>query len=337
MQVAKLQLVDAEIHLGTGLVSPKSSEIIDGDIKTFSEQIKNLNIRGAIAIPAPTFRLKMPNGDIEESCFWRRDEKGKIVYEKILIRDGKRTILLNPSKPYFNMNESVLETIKRENAKRKEAFFHFVPIFHPKLDVREDIERFLEEKLTVAMKIHGIGTHSEPTDVPSWVGMLLRRYDKPIFVHTDLSLKKIFRSEEEKELSELRNLNRASGWIRWAINNKVRIYLAHGCGMLEEETVKMINNADGIVTGVGPDLVINLDRSRIEEGNDYLHRLLESVNPKKLLFSSDFPCNWKDVRNLTDLEWGSKKRVVEAALDVGLSREDIDEILSKNAINFFKL
>ena len=110
--------------------------------------------------------------------------------------------------------------------------------------------------------------------------------------------------------------------------------------MLDSKAARIINSTENIVTGTGPDAIINSDKSRIKSSNlDYLSKLLEMIDSRKILFSSDFPCNAKRVENFfgPNLDWNSKIRIIERGLTSGLSKKDIEGILSKNAIRFFKL
>lgn len=336
---SKFKVVDAEVHLGKGLLMRvRGNEILDCNINSFSRQISKLNIQHAVCIPAPTYVLKTSKGK-EISCLW--EKKGKqIIYKKIFERNDKTiSTIINPCEPYVDMNKNILQMVKHKNETLGKRVFYFAPILHPRLDSPVNIEDFLNDGLTVAVKVHGISTHCGPSDVPAWVITMLKKYDLPIFVHTDTVLSKHSSTKFEKDIQSVRMMNRARVWAKWAINKHIRMYLAHGA-MLDEEAIKIINSSENLVTGIGPDAILDSDTNRIrklDRKTGYLDRLLGTINHEKVLFSSDFPFNTLTPETSMRAEWGGKYRVINAAISSGLGNREINDILSKNATKFFRL
>jgi len=325
--------IDPQVNIGKNLFGPNS------DINVFISQMDRLNITHAIVIPESTYELHLRNGYIERSCIWNVNEDGTISYKRILKKGNKETVELNPKNPLLNGNKYFLNVIKTKNKKLKKRKLHYAPVLHAKLDSPAYIEELLNDDLTVAIKIHGLSSHCTPADMPDWVVQMAKKYDLPFIIHTDYLTDPL--QVSSPEMAKLMNKNKPIAWAKWVINHSVTAYLAHGI-RLDPETAKLVNHENSLVVGTGPDYVLNLEKYRLfVTDKDYLETLLEILDPSKILLSSDFAWNWfssvTDKNTPSELDWGSKGRVIETGLKIGLGIKEIKGILSENAAKFFAL
>ncbi|MCL4379084.1 hypothetical protein M1589_00870 [Candidatus Marsarchaeota archaeon] len=340
----RAEVTDPEVHVGKNLFGATS------DLEVFKHQIPRFNIVNAIVIPESTYELRLSDGRTERSCLWRVDEAtGNVVYTKELMRGEERFEEINPRSPLLNSNKHFLELLKLENKKRAGFMFYFAPVLHPKLDIQWDIEQFLNDDITVGIKMHGISGHYVPKDVPGWVVRLAKRYDVPFIIHTDFigdplagavegAAKMMLRRQPiSEDMANLRRANRPLKWARWVIDNGVAAYLAHGI-RLDSDAARIVNHEESIIVGTGPDYSINSEKERLFiKDRDYLTCLFEMLDPKRIAFSSDFAWNWFDASNMANLDWGMKRRVIAAGMARGLSDDEIRAVLSANSVRFFGL
>lgn len=323
--------VDPQVYMGTNLLGAHS------DIELYKTHMREMNVVAACIIPETTHELRLRNGFTEHSCMWRIDGQNRLIYEKFLFRGGKRvSTATNPKKPYFYSNKYTLEYLRNNKTMADGRRFFFVPIVHPKLDRPQDLEHFLNDENAVAVKLHGLATHTIPAEVPGWVPRLASRYDKPFIIHTDYYSGDVGRAASP-ELARLMQGNNPSGWADWVIGNNVRAFLAHGI-RLDAGTEKKIRREEGIVVGTGPDYVINVERERrFMPQKEYLSALFDLVEPEKIIFATDFAWNWTGRQRTEKLQWDSKRKVIEAAMNRGLNRKEIIGILMRNAARFFEI
>ncbi len=339
-RLLRCPVADSEVHIGDDplgrLVTRKGGQpariYLHSRLEVYEQQIEPLNIRHALLIPTPTYELKLASGEVERSCLWSMG--GGITYKKITMTNLAVSEEVNPRQPYINMNRYLLGRARSENARLGESIFHFVPLFHPKLDNKANIEEFLNDPLTVAVKVHGIATHTSPADMPAWAPKLLSRYDKPFFFHTDYQKSTYTRSRAEGDIA---SANSAIKWAGWVAKNGTRAYLAHGARLdLGVASMMEKSGKEDLVVGVGPDLLLNHERERLAKDVNYLTALLDMFPSKRVLFSSDFA--WNITPNSEEVcDWDSKRRVVEGAIGLGIEEKEIEGILMGNAVRFFKL
>lgn len=326
------EVVDPQVYMGVNLLGANS------DIEVYKKHMRDLYIKAACIIPETTHELRLKNGTIEHSAIWSIDFRtGKPIYERTLIRDDKVIKLdRNPKHPYLYANRYTLEYIKRNNVTKNGGKFHFIPIVHPVLDKQYDLEELLNNEYSVAIKLHGLSTHTTPKQIPAWIPKLARKYDKPFIIHTDYYSKDINKAKNP-ELAKLMLANRPLYWVEWALNNGVRAFLAHGI-RLDKEAGRLIGREEQFIVGTGPDFVINISRDRrFSSDKDYITTLLELLEPEKIAFASDFAWNWLGINKTKHLHWGSKRKIVDVAIMKGLTDKDIIEILRKGSQRFFAL
>jgi hypothetical protein len=123
-------------------------------------------------------------------------------------------------------------------------------------------------------------------------------------------------------------------WARWAIDNGVRAYLAHGLA-LDLDAARLVKSTDQLVVGTGPDFLINKQRERLVRKTEFLPALLSLVPPSQIVFSTDYAWNVLDQSRPDKLDWNSKGRIIEACVSAGLDSDTIRQILHGNAVGFF--
>jgi len=329
-------MVDPEVHIGRDLFGLGKNTEVNSDIRVFKEKMTELKVVKAFLISAPSYELKIGRSIVERSCIWRIKPNGEVSYIKETISDQRLTKEINPTQPYINANLAVLRIVKKENRKSGKKRFYFVPIFHPKLDKPENIERFLNDENTSAVKIHGIATYCSYKDVPEWAIRLFKKYDIPLLLHTDYLRRK--KSGILTSIQKLQLANSALLWSKWILKNNIRAYLAHGASV-DPSVAKLVNKEDDLIVGTGPDCLLEKRRktSLNEESIHYLEGLLENFIPEKIAYSSDYPWNI-DLQNKSKyLDWHSKERIVKTCLEHNFNKKDIERILSMNSIRFFDL
>ncbi len=332
----RTEVTDPEVHIGKNMFGATS------DLSIFKQYMAKLNVVRAILIPESTYELQLQNGYTEQSCIWNVDQStGEIHYKRILFRGEERIEEPNPKAPLLSSNKHYLEVVKYEN-KHNNSWrrFYFAPILHPKLDTPEDIEQFLNEDATVGIKMHGISGHFTPNDVPGWVPKLAKSYDIPFIIHTDYvdsSATTLRGKHLLPDSVQLSRDQRPLKWAKWVDDNGVSAYLAHGI-RLDAEAAKLVNRNDLMITGTGPDYVINMEKQRLlVKDKDYLTCLFEMLEPNRIAYSSDFAWNWINSSDMTKLDWEMKNRVIAAGLARGLSNKEIKAVMNGNSIRIFGL
>ncbi len=327
-----MEIVDCQVNYGKSLFGPNCK------IEIYSKAAKKMGITRALIIPTLTHEIKI-DSLVEKSCIWEETEKG-LLYKKEIIekKTGKVITRKNPKNPYQNMNNFVLNKIRELN-KNLDIKYYFIPKIHPLLDTEKELERLIEEPETVALKIHGLATHTTPNQVPGWIVKLANSYSKPLFVHTDYLNKNFKDNRTPESLKKIIYKNTPKDWLTWAeLTKPHKLYLAHLVRM-DMESIDKINKSKNIVVGTGPDIMLEQEPWRLKQQptENILYKALISINSKKLVFSTDFAWNVFKRGNWTQFDWGSIERIVEQAKKIGLPKEELSDILSNNAIEFFSL
>jgi len=282
-------------------------------------------------IPSPTHIHNFK--DFKEiSCLWKKEGK-KIIYEKIKYYKNKKKIIINPKNPYRLFNEYILDFFSTFKFKNKK--FYVALKFHPKLDEPIYFEECLKNPLVKSIKIHGLATHCGPEDIPNWIVNLSKKYDKPFFIHTDYFNPENKVDHIREDMYEIMEKNDSRKWFDWVIKKGVRAFLAHGA-RLDLEVIKGVNNSKKIVLGIGPESKMNLEKKRLKiDVKNYLEKIIDLVDPEKLIYCSDFRWNLKEIGNDIDLEWETPNKIQNICKKKGFSDEKIQAILMGNATTFF--
>ncbi len=293
-----------------------------------------IGITKAILIPTGTHVLQLENGTEEKSCIWST-ENGNLVFKRVIVEGKREKQEINPPNPYQRMNSHSLQTIKYYNATQNKIKFYFAPKTHPVLDNPNTLIEFLQEPLTVAIKIQGLAAHTTPKDIPEWLIELSKRYDKPFIIHTDyLDTNVIWVNEE---ISHLIRNNSPYMWAKWAKEKGVRAYLAHGL-RLDPQAADVVNNSNNLMVGLGPDILLGKEQERLAIKNqNYLETLFNLVDENKITFSTDYRWNVFNRDKWDDLDWKTHERIIAYANKRGKNKSFLLKIFHENAENFFRI
>ena len=154
-------------------------------------------------------------------------------------------------------------------------------------------------------------------------------------IHTDYAdpSDKSLRPEMRKIMIESHPLK----WIEWARAKNVRMFLAHGL-RLDPESATVVNGSDNFIVGLGPDLLLQDEQSRlVTKTQNYLAKLFELFDEDKIAFNTDYRWNVRKRNDWNSLDWETPKRLEENKNKSDLSDHDLEDILYNNAKNFFKL
>jgi hypothetical protein len=321
------KIVDTQMNLGKNVFGPSS------DVEIYIKNASKYGVFKTILIPTGTHELILPNGDIEKSCIWLSDGE-KIIYRRYIInKEGDVLQEDAPRNPYSYMNQFCYSKVKDLNKEQSKIKFYFAPKVHPKLDEKEEIEKYLSLDEVVAIKIQGLASYTIPTEVPPYLISLCKSYDLPLMVHTDFR-----RSSKEDAMSKLIQQNTATKWAKWAMENNVRTYLAHGL-RLEPEATKIVNSTENLfMVGLGPDKLLNNEKDNLAiPVNDYLTYLFDTVSHDKICFNYDYPWNVKNRGEWNQLDWDTSKRIIKYAKRRNLDESFLEMVFKKNAEEFFEL
>ncbi len=191
-------------------------------------------------------------------------------------------------------------------------------------------------KQVVALKIQGLATHSYPQLLSPELIEIFRKYSKPLIIHTDY-LNDFSNPNISEHLRKIMCLNDPLGWAQWTIQNNLRVYLAHGI-RLDKDCARLVNTYEGLVVGIGPDLMIQQEPWRLKsKTKDYISFLLDLINHEKILFSTDFAWNFKDPLNEEILDWTTIERLKRHLSTELNGSNSLENILYQNAERFFRL
>ena len=309
---------------------------IFGPDSTIEDYLDNAHTKGiirTIMIPTGTHELKLPDGTIEKSCIWSKDY-GKIAFRRILLDENKNILeeQVNPTNPYSLMNTFCYNKLRELNVEHDKIMFYFCPKLHPTLDEESEISKYLTLKEVVAFKIQGISSYTTLKDVPAWLIDLLKTSDIPLMIHTDYRVKK-----RGDGLDRIIRNNKASQWAKWAVQNNLRCYLAHGL-CLDPEAIDIVNNSEQFIVGLGSDLMLSQEKNSLAVQNvDYLTYLFNKVKPEKICFNYDYRWNVSQRGEWNNLDWDSPKRIIECVKSIGITERYLKNIFYGNATDFFKI
>lgn len=326
--MSEFEIIDSQMNYGKNIFGP------DSDLETYLYSASSIGITKAILIPTGTHVLQLQNGTEERSCIWSI-ENGNPIYKKVIIEGKKEKQEINPPNPYQKMNLHSLQTVKHYNATQNKIKFYFAPKVHPMLDTSDALVEFLQEPSTVAIKIQGLATYTTPKDIPEWLIELSKKNNKPFIIHTDyLDTDVIWMNEE---ISHLIRNNSPYMWAKWAKENGVRAYLAHGL-RLDPQAADVVNNSNNLIVGLGPDILLEKEQGRLAIKNqNYLETLFHLVDENKIAFSTDYRWNVFDRGKWDYLDWKTHERIITYANKQGKKKSFLFKIFYENAQKFFRI
>lgn len=321
------RIVDSHSHIGKDSFHP-----FVGDINEYAEKATTIGVTDSLLMPTPSPKILVNKQVI--NLLWKYDfDKHEFVFDYLGTKYSLNSNVCFA--PYALAN---LLTKKDIMNCPTAINFHFVPLVHPIFDSIQYIDQLLDTKPR-AIKIHGIASGLSPENIPVDFANLVKEYDIPIIVHTDYDSAQVESPISNAwTLNYLRNANTPSNWIKFATKMGIRLYLTHGV-RLDSDSIRLVNSTDLFVVGIGPDSLIRIEPSRLYNSTfDYLKELCDQVSINKLCFDLDYPWNVnKPISELTnqsiDLDFGGVQRLQA----LGLSQNELDNILWKNAVRFFKI
>lgn len=277
-------IIDGHSHIGNDYFHGYT------DLNRYIELMNKTNIDYALLMPTPS-PMKIINSIKAKYLGWYI-HKNEILYYSDVNPN-------NLSNPYKEVNYELYGNVL--NTDNKQLFF--VPLVHPILDNVNYLESMLKELDPVAFKIHGIGEGIDPKNISSDFTDFIKKQNIPLIIHTDFDNgMKIFRYDTYL----LRNLNRATKWIKYIKENKIKAVLNHGCA-LDKNAFNEINESNLIKVGLGPDLIIEYDVDRlnvnVSDKIKYLELLKKQLNNDKIIFDIDYNWNINPIKKQMDFEY----------------------------------
>lgn len=324
----KMRIIDAHSHIGECC-----GWQIEGKIEDYVRHVKEKGITESILMPPPTPIINGKRGKIvpveidwdEDSWWWCKLVDCDIEYENgldCMVKCQKE----EPAdvNPYQSINLQLYQKIAEYG--ESDVKLHFVPLIHPCLDTTEYIEMIIKTYNPVALKIHGIGAVIFPELISNDFCEVVRKYDIPLIIHTDID-----RNQEDSPSKEIRNLNTPLSWLKFLEANNIRAYLAHGAKLCKE-SCEIINKSENFVVGLGPDRWLSYHPNFLAVDKPYLPTLFSAIDTSKICFDLDYPYNVQDEFSMVQ-DWDSLGRL----LALGLTEEDYEKVFCDNARKFFKL
>lgn len=292
----KYTIFDAQINFGKNVFGPHSC------LDYYLDHVPNSTSK-ALVIPTATHLRTLEKETVEISTYWKY--KHKLIFYKVIenLRNHQHKIVYNPGSPYLAMNQFVLNKIREKNKGQNKIKFYFCPKFHPHLDKREDIEPFLYEKETVAVKIQGIASFSTPHDVPTWLIALLRAKNIPLFIHSSFYYANEVDPLRDPYMHYICLQNQPINWIMFGLKNDLRIFLAHGLRLCPY-AANLVNKYANFLVGLGPSKMLNNERQHLYiQDQDFLDCLFTLIDARKIAYCSDFAWNVSDRGAWSAFDW----------------------------------
>ncbi len=324
-----MEIVDIQVNLGESYFGPES------DIDYYDQQARQIGITRSIIIPTLTHKIQVEDFT-EVSCIWE-ETPGGVVYKRLIRRGDKDDVEVNPRNPYATMNRYVLSEVRRLN-QSSTIKYYFIPKVHPVLDTEEEVSSLVGQPETVGLKINGLASHVTPEEVPAYIASLTRDFRKPLFVHTDWLNSDFQDSRIPQYLHHLIKGNNPCAWLDWVNRNfPYRVLLAH-LARMDMQAIREVNDSESVAIGLGPDMMLQAEPMRLAQPSDNILRdALTTIDADKLLFCTDFAWNVYDRTDWSAFDWDTIERLKEVSREVGMTKQELSDILSGNAIRFFNL
>ena len=312
-------LIDTHSHFGNDYYCGK---IFLEDYIKFCEKT-GINI--GFVMPSPWPKYHSRNVEIT-SLIWEHENYVKKYYYSVNEFGSKRSIEKNPYKyvnyEYFN------NTMRTCN---NNVNLYFVPMIHGTLDRVDYLEKLYDDMNPIAFKIHGFSSGFSPKEIKPEIISFLKYINIPIIIHTSVYNYDYGYGAETKYW---RNECHPYIWAKFIEDNGLKGVLNHGA-CLNRNAIDLVNDSENLMIGIGPDLDISNDYFKVDISKeeykkiDYLMYLKENTLSKKLLFDIDF--NW-NVSDNNEVDSQQVERISSI-----WDNEDLDNILYKNALDFFEI
>ena len=315
--------IDTHSHIFPSFDGP------DSDFDLYQKKAKSINVVASFLAPGPCPK-KVVDRKEYYPCLWQHDN-GTVQYKKCIISDEKTVYEKVDKNPYSETNNTLFNAITIANIKNNVTKFYATPLFHPILDTDQELERLCSVKETVGIKLHGIATFTGPKDISRAHLNILKKYNKPLIVHTDLF------KDPKSPIQTAYQLNHPSGWIKLAIESGIKLVALHGA-CLSKEAIDMAKGHPNIMIGTSPDLLMMSEPDRLDiPTKDLVKDLFNLVDANQILFDIDYSWNVNNRDLWHNLDWNMESRYIKAAKDNGFTKYEIEAYFYHNAINFFEL
>lgn len=310
-------IIDTHSHIGKDYYC---GEIL---LEDYIDYCNKIGIDMGFVMPTPWPEYHDLHNEKITSLLWEHENYVKKNYFS-LKNNHKMQVKFNPYEyvNYYYYNEIC-------NVKTN-VCLNFIPLIHGVLDTADYLEKMLLDINPYAVKMHGFGSGFSPEEINDDVISILKHFDIPIILHTSVYN---YSYGYGADTRFWRNECHPFRWSRFLINNNLKGVLNHGA-CLNQEAILLVNSSDNIMIGIGPDLDISKDYFKVDLDKEayfnlgYLNILKERVSSEKLLFDIDF--NWNNNGDLLDYSQVHRLSTI-------WNNDDMENILSKNAINFFKI
>lgn len=298
-------IIDVHSHLGRMINWPEA------EIADYYNTMKRENIDIGILFPLP-YQVDFDN---LERVFLKYTLDGKTPAFSSDVLDSLKN-------PYRIINEHYYNIINSFRPIGKEILF--VPIIHPILDEPDMIQTMIARYDPPALKVHGTGSGVVPSDFSSDLMEIIRVNNLPLIIHTEYS--------RIDNLNYIDKSNSALNWARWAVENHIKVCLAHGA-RLQPEALRLVNESDFLCIGIAPIQRVSRNSNRLESElpdyspEEYLKFLRDHVDHRKILFDLDY--NWNRIPNSNIPDYSASSTVKS------IFGPESDLVLFKNAISFF--
>jgi len=272
-QLREMEKFDTHSHIG---VDARNS--LPSDVEKYKEIARGKNIKRALLIGVPNPRYKTENG-VYAPVNWEVDGMRLKVYSELVRPDGSCIRNSVEANPFLEANQ-ILEKQVGE-ASSSDLRIHYVPLVHPILDSQGHLEQILERK-PVAVKVKGSAWGVDPGDISPEFFRTLSKYDVPAIIHTDYS------DNIQNGEHAIIGAQDPLVWLDILQKYNVRASLAHGLRLCPESWKRVSEAGDQFIVGFGPRLNLNGHRIKGKKGGNYVDRLMQMADPKRLTFDMDY-------------------------------------------------
>lgn len=310
-------IIDTHSHIGKDYYCGNIS------IDDYIDYCNKIGVEFGFVMPTPWPEYYDLSNNKITSLLWEHENFVKKNYFS-LKNNCKIQIEANP---YKSVNYYYYNEVCKNNSN---IDITFIPLIHGVLDEAYYLEKILLDMKPPAVKMHGFGSGFSPDEINCDVISILKSHNIPIILHTSVYN---YDYGYGADTRFWRNECHPLRWARFLVNNGLKGVLNHGA-CLNQEAISIVNSSDNIMIGIGPDLDISQDYFKVDVDKDsyynlgYLNILKEQVPSEKLLFDVDF--NWNNDGNLLDYDQINRLSTI-------WGYKDMENILSKNAINFFEI
>lgn len=319
--------IDAHSHFYKSYGGP------DNAPQEYFTNVENIDIAVSVVSPGPCPEYFTADS-LYRPCRWKYID-GRFQYFQQFCNPESRELYDERSanqNPFHEINIKLLNDLENEYKLRKTEVF-VTPLYHPLLDSEDEIKTLISHNRVVGLKLHGVATATGPETVPQAIADVLRKTQKVLVVHTDNYIK-----TPAKPLHHTYLMNNPTKWVRWAIENDVKVLITHGA-RLSRDAISLAMEHKNIVIGIAPGiLIMNSDLDRLETPTKNFEKDLLSIVPiDQLVFDIDYGWNVINRNDWQSNDWDMCQRIDLIASELGIDAQKLESFYSGNAERFFNL